>query len=109
MNEMTVFQEDDDKTVVSLARRREMLKVGGKEPPIEGNWLSTLMPGTEFVTQDKTQQFPWLLREWALMGHKGGVSCLAPALTQNDPNSWMWVDPEEFSKAFRLRAITEEP
>lgn len=94
--------------VTNLEEYRQSVMTGGK-PPHDGDWLSPMKTGTEFVTQDKTAAIKWLLQEWAHLGWKDGIVLIAPALEQNNPNNWRWVDPVEFCKAFALKGITEEP
>lgn len=78
--------------------------------PKDGDWLSPMKCGTEFLVRSKVGEAPkWLLHEFTHGGKIHGNVLICPTPTLNDPRTWKWVDPIEFCKSFELRGILEEP
>ncbi len=78
--------------------------------PIDGDWLSGMKTGTEFLVRDKTGRFPrWVVHEFTHAGKLKGNVLICPTATLNDPKTWQWVDPVEFCRAFEFRGIVEVP
>jgi hypothetical protein len=78
--------------------------------PKDGDWLSPMKSGTEFLVRSKTGELPrWLLHEFTHGGKIHGNVLLCPTSTLNDVRTWKWVDPTEFCKSFELRGILEVP
>lgn len=101
--------EDD---VVDLAEfRRSRLRAVAKTilggGPPDGEWLSKMKVGTEFLVRPKAQK-TWMLAKFMQAGSKNGNVLVIPMKGEevNAPESeWMWVDPEEFCKFWELRGI----
>lgn len=95
--------------VVSLdewRKNRVRLKGGGNIPP-EGDWLSGMTCGTEFLVRPKTQK-TWILAKFMHAGLRAGCVLVIPMQGDEpvqDDKQWVWVDPEEFCKFWELRAI----
>lgn len=86
-----------------------ILKLDWKGPK-DGDWLSKMKCGTEFLVRAKTGESPrWLLHEFTHGGKIHGNVLICPTSTLNDPRTWKWVDPIEFCRSFELRGILEEP
>lgn len=95
--------------VVSLdewRKNRVRLKGGGNIPP-EGDWLSDMVCGTEFLVRPKTQK-TWILAKFMHAGLRAGCVLVIPMQGDEpvqDDKQWVWVDPIEFCKFWELRAI----
>ena|SRR5258707_70074 len=76
--------------------------------PKDGDWLSPMKCGTEFLVRSHEQP-KWLLHEFTHGGKIHGNVLICPTSTLNDVRTWKWVDPIEFCKAFDLRGILEVP
>lgn len=84
----------------------------GMKPPKNGDWLSGMKVGTEFLCRDKSgAQFPrYAALDFTFLGlHNTGNVLLSPTQSINDTRTWKWFIPEDFCKAFEFRGIIEEP
>jgi len=78
--------------------------------PKDGDWLSPMKSGTEFLVRGKTLGQPrWLLTEFTHGGKLKGNVLICPTSSLNNPATWMWVDPIEFCRAFEWRATLAVP
>ena len=95
--------------VISLdefRRNHPRLKGGGGMPP-DGDWLSGMVCGTEFLVRPKIQK-TWILAKFMHAGLRQGVVLVIPMRGDEaiqDEKEWVWVDPVEFCKFWELRAI----
>jgi hypothetical protein len=81
-------------------------KTGGGMPP-EGDWLSGMVSGTEFLVRPKIQK-TWILAKFMHAGARAGCVLVIPMRGDQpiqDDAEWVWVDPVEFCKFWELRAI----
>lgn len=99
--------------VVSLDEFRKnmpRLKGGGSKPPT-GDWLSSMVCGTEFLVRPKVQK-TWILAKFLHAGTRQGCVLVIPMRGDEpvqDDKEWVWVDPVEFCKFWELRAILLVP
>lgn len=96
--------------VLDFVERKKALQTGGGTPP-DGDWLSGMKLGTEFLVRPKTQK-TWILAKFMQAGVRNGNVLLIPmqgeAVTAQD-NEWIWADPVEFCKFWELKGILLEP
>jgi hypothetical protein len=101
--------ESDVVSLDEVRRNRVRLK-GGGEPP-NGDWLSTMKWGTEFLVRPKVQK-TWLLVRFMMAGIRGGMALIIPMRGDEpvqDDKDWMWADPVEFCKYWELMAVLLVP
>ena len=102
MLKLVVNNDPEEEGVVIPAKPGE----GG---PRDGDWLTPMPSGTEFLVRDKTGHQPrWLVNEFTHGGLMRGNVMIIPTKTMQDIRTWFWVDPIEFCKAFEFRGIIEE-
>jgi len=111
--EMVMNGLSADEGVVSLEefRRNHPRRKYGGQPPEEGDWLSTMVWGTEFRVSPKTQK-TWLLMTFTMAGIRNGTVLVIPHhgdLISQDEKEWMWVNPIEFCRYWELAAIILVP
>ena len=115
MNEAMDINKINEDNVIHPDFRQPRLKFKVKDRPPTDDWLSSMKPGTEFVTYFRQGTINWLLSEWTFLGWKeglegtGGVCWIVPTQEINNIKEWKPVDPINFCKAFELRGITEIP
>src|SRR6266576_3799208 len=95
--------------VVSLDefRRNHPRRKAGGGMPLEGDWLSDMVCGTEFLVRPKVQK-TWILAKFMHAGLRAGCVLVIPMQGDEpiqDDKQWVWVDPAEFCKFWELRAI----
>ena len=90
--------------------KQKALLTGGGTPP-DGDWLSPMKLGTEFLVRPKVQK-TWMLVKFMQAGIKNGNVLLIPmqgeAVSVPD-TEWIWADPVEFCKFWEFRGIILEP
>lgn len=96
---------NNDKEEERLPQPR--LKTKGKGPSGH-DYLSPMKCGTEFLVRGNNN-YAWLLNEFMHAGKKEGNVLLIPHGKLEQPDQWIWVDPELFCISFELRAILEIP
>lgn len=95
--------------VISLdefRRNHPKPKGGGNQPP-EGDWLSRMKSGTEFLVRPKANK-TWILAKFMHAGLRQEQVLVIPMRGDQpiqDDAEWVWVDPVEFCKFWELRAI----
>lgn len=105
MLKLVVNNKEEEETQAE----QPQLKLDWKGPK-DGDWLSPMKCGTEFLVRAKMGESPrWLLHEFTHGGKIHGNVLICPTPTLNDPRTWKWVDPAEFCRAFELRGIIEIP
>lgn len=100
--------EDDNVISLDEARKHPVPKVDFRGP--DGiDWLSSMVPGTEFLCRDKTGRTPrWLVIDYTHLGKLKGNVWLSPTVTVNDARTWFWVDPVAFCREWEFRGVVEE-
>ena len=114
-HEVKVMTEHAELTddVISLSeykKNRTRLATGGGKPP-EGDWLSGMKSGTEFLVRPKVQK-TWLLAKFMHAGTRAGCVLIIPMQGDEpiaDDKQWVWTDPVEFCHFWELRAILLVP
>ena len=116
MKEYGIVQSDVVSNEEFQARR---LKRGGGGPGNgrgkDGDWLSPMVWGTEFLARPRIPNGMnprWLLAKFMMAGIRDGMVLVIPMRGDEpiqDDHSWMWVDPVAFSKYFELMGILLEP
>lgn len=114
-HEVNVMKEYDDvvSDVISFdeyRKNRLRLKTGGNQPP-EGDWLSGMVCGTEFLVRPKVQK-TWILAKFMHAGLRQRCVLVIPMRGDQpiqDDKEWVWVDPIEFCKFWELRTILLVP
>lgn len=85
---------------LDLLRKKRKLKIGGG-PPSEGDWLSGMAVGTEFLVSPKVSQDNWILTKFMHAGMKNGNVLIIPMQGESpveDDRQWIWVRPDRFCK-----------
>lgn len=86
------------------------MAIGGGNPP-DGDWLSPMKIGTEFLVRPKIQK-TWILAKFMQAGVKNGNVLIIPMKGEevSAPESeWIWADPTEFCRFWEFRGILLEP
>lgn len=97
--------------VISLDEWRKNRPAVGGRPPVDGDWLSGMKTGTEFLVRPKVQK-TWILAKFMHAGLRANCVLVIPMQGDEpiqDDKQWVWVDPVEFCKFWELRAILLVP
>lgn len=96
--------------VLDFAEKKVLLSKGGGTPP-DGDWLTPMKLGTEFLVRPKTQK-TWVLQKFMQAGVKHGNVLLIPMKGEEvsvPDTEWIWADPVEFCKFWEFKGILLEP
>ena len=96
--------------VLDFVEHKKGLQVGGGTPP-DGDWLSRMKLGTEFLVRPKVQK-TWMLQKFMQAGIKNGNVLLIPMKGEEvsvPDTEWIWADPVEFCKFWEFKGIILEP
>jgi hypothetical protein len=97
MAEILKFNNEKEEEIMSDLR----LLTGGKGPPEDGNWLSTLMPGSIFLVEAKQGREP-ALGQFILMETTPRSVCL---MSPDAPGKQLWQNPHRFCGIYNLREV----
>lgn len=91
-----------------LMELRLKRKGGGGNPP-EGDWLSGMKSGTEFLVSPKMLQTNWVMTKFMQAGlHPNGFVLIIPMQGEepsSDPKEWVWAHPERFCKFWEFMGV----
>lgn len=90
--------------------KQKALLTGGGTPP-DGDWLSKMKIGTEFLVRPKTQK-TWILAKFMQAGIRNGNVLLIPMKGEDvtcPDSEWIWADPVEFCKFWEFKGVLLEP
>lgn len=96
--------------VLDFVAKKALLQTGGGTPP-DGDWLSGMKIGTEFLVRPKTQK-TWMLAKFMQAGVRHGNVLLIPMKGEDvtcPDSEWIWADPIEFCKFWEFKGILLEP
>lgn len=96
--------------VLDFVAKKALLQTGGGTPP-DGDWLSRMKIGTEFLVRPKTQK-TWMLAKFMQAGVRNGNVLLIPMKGEDvtcPDSEWIWADPIEFCKFWEFKGILLEP
>lgn len=100
--------------VLDFAEKKKALQAltvtGGGTPP-DGDWLSPMKLGTEFLVRPKAQK-TWILAKFMQAGIKNGNVLLIPMKGEEvtvPDTEWLWADPVEFCRFWEFKGIILEP
>lgn len=96
--------------VLDFAKQKALLAAGGGTPP-DGDWLTPMKIGTEFLVRPKVQK-TWMLQKFMQAGVRNGNVLLIPMKGEEvtvPDTEWIWADPIEFCRFWEFKGIILEP
>jgi hypothetical protein len=102
--------ETVDNVLDFVERKRALTRTGGGVPT-DGDWLTPMKIGTEFLVRPKVQK-TWILAKFMQAGCKNGNVLVIPMKGEEvtaPEAEWVWVDPIEFCKFWEFKGLILEP